>query len=606
MGLMHKLRERYVKASEALIYFKRIMKILASGGKIYLFVIVLFAVSFGVIPSVSILVMQEIVNALQSDNQNFEHVLMFATLYIGIDIFSKIAGLVTGYIESTLQMKAGITLNMSVLEKVRELTLKDFENSETYNLIQRAVGTSISTLFSFFKSFVLVFQSLITLVMFSVILLSWRWWILPIIFIIPLVNTFVTAYLGKKHFLIQKNRVGKGRKQWYFQYLLTNDIAFKEIKIFNLSDYFRSKYKQLSLEFLKEDLGILWQRGNIQLILLIVEQIIYAILFIYIILQAFMGGILLGHLITYTRSISNIKSGAQGFLSKINSIYQDILTISQYFDFVDMKTEVEAFNEKQPLTTIPHIEIRNLSYKYENKSNYALQNLNITIEGNSLVAFIGINGSGKTTLVKILSTLYNDYYGDVFFGGKNLREINVEDVRSKIGILFQDFVKYELTARENVALGQLEKINNDCEIIQALSRTNMQEKVINLESQLGFWFENGVQLSGGEWLRVALSRAFIRDADFYLLDEPNSALDPVSERQILKSFKELAKGKIGIIVSHRIASIKNIVDKIVVFDNGLIQTCGTHDELLKTSKVYRELYEQENGMLYEDTLYLER
>jgi len=594
--MINKLRKRYEKAYEAFLYFKRIMKILASGGRIHLLVIVLFAVFFGIIPSVSILVMQEIVNTLQASNQSFEHIVLLVSLYIGIDVFSGIAGMVSGYVESKLQMRAGITLNMSVLEKVKELTLKDFENSETYNLIQRAVGTGIGTLFSFFKSFVLVFQSLISLIMFSMILLSWRWWILPIIFIMPLLNTFVTAYFGKKQFLIQKNRAGKARKQWYFQYLLTNDIAFKEIKVFNLGDYFRNKYKYLSFEFLKEDLKLLRQRGGVQAILLIVDHVIIAFLFVYIILQGFAGRILLGHLITYTRSISNIKSSAQGLLSQINSIYQNVLYISQYFDFIDMKTEPEACSKKQPLTAIPSIEIKNLSYKYANKSNYALQNLSVTIEGSSLVAFIGENGSGKTTLVKILSTLYNDYHGDVLFGGKNLREIHVEDVRKKIGLLFQDFVKYELSAKENVALGQLEKIDDDFKITQALEKTGMHEKITDLKSQLGFWFDNGVQLSGGEWLRVALSRAFIRDADLYLLDEPNSALDPVSERQVLKSFKELTEGKIGIIISHRISSIKNIVDKIVVFDNGSIQACGTHEELLKASKVYRELYEQEQGL----------
>lgn len=594
--MINKLRERHKKAYEAFTYVKRIMKILASGGKVYLFLIVLFAVVFGVIPSVSILVMQEIVNALQASNVSFEQLVILIALYIGIDVLSGIAGLVSGYIESKLQMKAGITLNLSVLEKVKELTLKDFENSETYNLIQRAVGTGIGTLFSFFKSFVLVFQSLISLIMFSMILLSWRWWILPVIFVMPLVNAFVTAYFGKKQFLIQRNRAPKGRKQWYFQYLLTNDIAFKEIKIFNLGDYFRNKYKQLSLEFLKEDMRLLRQRGGAQAALLIADHIVIAALFVYIILQGFAGRILLGHLITYTRSISNIKSSAQGFLSQINSIYQNMLYISQYFDFIDMKTEPETGSSKQPLTTIPSIKIKNLSYKYAGKSNYALQNLDIKIESNSLVAFIGQNGSGKTTLVKILSTLYDDYQGDVLFGDKNLRDIKVEDVRKKIGLLFQDFVKYELSAKENVALGQLDKIDDDYKITQALSRTDMQDKFTDLEMQLGFWFDNGVQLSGGEWLRVALSRAFIRDADLYLLDEPNSALDPVSERQVLKSFKELAEGKIGIIVSHRIASIKNIVDRIIVFDNGCIQASGTHDELLQISKVYRELYEQENGI----------
>lgn len=593
---MKKLQKNIQKFSQAANYFMRIIKILSSAGKFYLVVIVLLAVVFGVLPSISILVLQEIVNTLQAANKGFDYIAMLIAVYIGIDAFSGIAGLISGYVENIVQMKASITLNMSVLEKVRELSLKDFENSETYNLIQRAMSTGIDRLFSFFKSFMLAFQSLINLIMFSLILLSWKWWLLPVVFFMPIIGTLVAAYFGKKQFIIQKARAEKGRKQWYFQYLLTNDIAFKEIKIFNLGDYFRSKYKQLSVEFLNQDRKLMNQRTVVQSILLIFDQIISAALFTYIILKTFVGELLLGQLITYTRSISNIKSSTQGFLSQINSIYQNVLYIGQYFDFIDMKmkTDTESLGAL-PLPEIPFVEIKNLSYKYEGQSKYAINNLSLRIESNSLVALIGKNGSGKTTLVKILSTLYNDYQGKIYFGKINLRDINTEEVRKKIGLLFQDFVKYELTAKENIALGQLEKIDDRDAIFQALSKTGMQNRISDLDRQLGFWFDGGVQLSGGEWLKIALSRAFIRDAELYLLDEPNSALDAVSERLVLKSFKELAEGKIGIIVSHRIASIKNIVDKIIVFDNGTIQASGTHEELLKTSKLYREMYESENG-----------
>jgi len=598
--MRQKLHEYYSKSSVSLNYLFRTLKILASGGKLYLLIIMLFTVAFGAMPSISILVMQEIVNTLQESDRNFEYIFMLISIYIGIDIFKGIAGMLSGYIENVLQMKAAITLKMSVLEKVEELSLQDFENSETYNLIQRAAGIGIGTLYSFFKSFLLVFQLLINLVMFSMILITWHWWLLPIIFVIPIINALVAAYFGKKQFLILRERAEDGRKQWYFQHLLTTDIAFNEIKTFNIGDYFRNKYKQLSLKFLKQDRKLLNQRSIVASVLLVIDQFVVATLFVFIVLQAFLGHILLGDLITYTRSISNVKASSQSFLGQINAIYQNILQISQYFEFIDMKSKTNEHCNAQSLQNISFIEIKNLSYQYKNKEDYALRNVNINIENGSLVAFIGENGSGKSTLVKILSTLYTDYHGDIFFGKQNLRDLNKDEVQKKIGILFQNFVKYELSARENVALGQLEKINDDAMVVQALLKTGMNEKISDLESQLGFWFENGMQLSGGEWLRIALSRAFIRDADLFLLDEPNSALDAKSERQVLNSFKKLCEGKIGIIISHRITSIKNIVDKIVVFENGSIQACGTHDELLETSEVYRKLYDQENGVNVDD------
>ena len=572
------------------------MEILSSAGKMYLIFIVLFAVVFGVVPGISILIMQETVNTLQAGNQTLNYILMLIAIYVTMDVLSGIFGLLSGYIESKLQMKAAVTLNLTVLEKVKELSLKDFENSETYNLIQRAKNTNISHLFSFFKSFVLVFQSIINLLMFSAILLAWRWWLVPIIFVMPIISTFVTAYFGKMQFLIQRNRAGKERKRWYYQFLLSNDVAFKEIKIFNLGDYFREKYRQLSIEFLKQDKAVLNKRTGAQSVLMLFDHAISAVLFVYVITRAFFGAILLGDMITYTRSISNVKSSTQGVLAQINSIYQNTLVISQYFDFIDMKSETDEPAGLMLLKDIPFIEIKNLSYRYKNKNEYALKNINLKIEKGKLVALLGKNGSGKTTLVKILSTLYNDYTGDVYFGNMNLREVNPQDVRNKIGLLFQDFVKYELTARENIAFGQLEKIDDNRAVYGALSETGMQNKITDLEMPLGFWFDGGTQLSGGEWLKVALSRAFIRDAEFYLLDEPNSALDPVSERQILKSFKELCKGKTGIIISHRIASIKDVADEIIVFDKGIVQAAGKHEELLVCSDSYCEMYNSEEGI----------
>ena len=595
-----------IKIAEALNYLFRTMRILATGGKGYLVVIVFFALIFGVVPSLSILIMQEIVNTLQMGESDLNYILILIAVYIGVDFFSGLLGMVASYIDSVLQMKASVVLNLSVVEKVEELSLKDFENSKTYDLIQRAKGIGIGQLFSFFKSFILVFQSLITLIAFSLILLAWRWWLIPVVFIVPIISTFVTAYFGKKQFLIQKHRAGKERKRWYFQYLLTNDIAFKEIKIFNIGNYFREKYKQLSLEFLGQDKKLLNERTFVQSLLMLLDQAVNAVLFIYVITRTFIGEILLGDMIAYTRSISKVKSSVQGFLAQINSIYQNVLYISQYFEFIDMKSETlettsllenkDIDSQSSEPLSIPFIELKNLSYKYKGQNRYALKNVNLKIEQDSLIALIGQNGSGKTTLVKILSTLYNDYEGEVYFGNKNLRDINPENVKKKVGLLFQDFVKYELTVRENIAMGQLEKLNDDKAITQSLLKTGMLNKFTNLDYQLGFWFEDGIQMSGGEWLKIALSRAFIRDAELFLLDEPNAALDPMAERQILKSFKDLSVDKIGIIISHRIASIKDIADKIIVFDNGSIQAVGNHESLMQGSDKYREMYNSEEGI----------
>ena len=579
--------------SESARFLPEVVKILEKSGKGYIIGIVILAILFGVIPSLSVIVMQEIVNTLQVGNQSLSYIILLIAFYISIDALGSLLGLISTHIENNLQLKAAVTLNASILEKTKDLSIKDFEDSETYNLIQRAKNIGIVQFFAFFKSTILIFQSLINMIMFSIILFAFRWWMVLVIFVVPIINALITAFFSKKEFFIQRNRTNEERKKWYFEFLLTNDIAFKEIKIFNIGHYFRREYQKLAINFLKQDKNLLSQRTFSNVFILILDQTLSSLLLIYVILRAFFGKILLGDMITYTRSISNVKSSAEQVLLQVNSLYQTSLYISQYFEFINMNPSVQSKEIKYPITELPFIKIKNLSYQYNGIP--ALKKVNLILNKGQLVALIGKNGSGKTTLVKILSTLYKDYEGDIYFGKENLGNLSDDNVSDQIGILFQDFVKYELSARENIALGQLEKIKDDQSLREVLAKTGMNKKISDLDSQLGFWFDEGIQLSEGQWLKIALSRAFIRDAKLFLLDEPNAALDPVSERQILKSFKTLCADRIGIIISHRISSIKDIVDEIIVLDQGSIVSKGVHHDLLISCPIYQELYRSEKG-----------
>lgn len=588
-------KQNVQKVRTSIQYLDRILKLLNKAGKTLILPTLLFGLLSSITPSISVLIMQEMVNTLQVSHNDLEYLFKLLILYIAIDVVQSLMSLLSGYCEQRLQMNGTIVVNMTILEKVKDFSLKDFENSETYDTLQRAMNVGFIRIFGFFKSFILLFQSLINIILFSLILMAWKWWLVPVILRMPIINTKINTYFGERQFLVVKERAGAERKAWYSQYLLTKDTAFKEIKLFELGAHLRDRYKSLQNTFIAQDIKLLNQKSLVSVLLIVLEEVTNSFLLVFIILKAFQGEILLGSLTTYIRSISSVKSNAQSFLAQINAIYENVLYIGQYFEFIDRDVEEETAAIKSgdnPDRTyvIPPIEIRNLSYRYRSQSEYALHHINLKIENDSLVAFIGMNGSGKTTLVKILSTLYKDYEGEIFFGGRELSELCVEKVRKKIGILFQDFIRYELTARENVAFGSLAKLNNSSDIESVIRDVGMDKRIQNLDMQLGVWFDEGMQLSGGEWLKIALGRAFIRDAELYLLDEPNAALDPISERIILKSFKKLSKGKIGIIVSHRIASIKDIVDRIIVFNHGAIEAKGNHNELLKISPTYREMF----------------
>ncbi|WP_423806786.1 ATP-binding cassette domain-containing protein [Peptoniphilus lacrimalis] len=238
--------------------------------------------------------------------------------------------------------------------------------------------------------------------------------------------------------------------------------------------------------------------------------------------------------------------------------------------------------------------VRNVSYRYPTSDVYALKNINLEIKQGDFIAIIGRNGSGKSTLMKILLGYYDDYEGEIFVNGINLRNINHRSYLNCIGALFQDFTKYEATIRENVCYSNLDKIDDDEMIKNVCKQFGLEELIKrepkDIDTQLGFWFEDGKQISIGQWQKVALSRAFVRDADLYFLDEPNAALDPVSEYQMAQMYKEIFKNKIGIVIVHKFNHYVDKADKIVILKDGVISVVGTHNELIKNSEEYSELY----------------
>ena len=259
------MEKKIQKSKQVINYCVRTLKLLSECGNGYIFLILILAIIFSVFPSVSTLIMREIINTLQVSSSNWRYLWNLLFAYILIDIIQSLLSLASSYCESRFQMKGSLMVNMSILEKVKEFSLKDFEDSEIYDLLQRAMKVTFSRIFAFFKSFVLLFQSLINILLFSLILISWKWWLIPVVLIVPIVNAFITAYFGKKQFLLIKHRAPEERKSWYYQYLLTKDIAFKEIKIFNLGKYLKDQYKKLGMKFISQDKDLLEQKSRTQI-----------------------------------------------------------------------------------------------------------------------------------------------------------------------------------------------------------------------------------------------------------------------------------------------------------------------------------------------------
>ena len=328
------------------------------------------------------------------------------------------------------------------------------------------------------------------------------------------------------------------------------------------------------------------------------ETVIDSLLFIYIIYNGYIGKILIGNIMTYMKAILQIKTQMTTVLEVFSTMNQESLFLDQLREFFDLQEMERKVGKK--ISDIKEISIENLYYRYHEDQEYVLKNINLQINFPETVAIVGENGSGKTTLIKLLMGFYDDYQGMIKINGIDLRELDIHDYRVCIATIFQDYIKYEATFRENVAYGNLKIKDNDKKIKDILKKFELSDLINlsnkNIDTQIGYWFDEGKQISLGQWQKIALSRAFAKEADLYFLDEPNAALDPLSERKIAQMYLKLLENKIGIIIAHKFNNFCKDMDKIVVMKDGKIVECGTHDILMRKGQLYRKLYEVQTGL----------
>ncbi|MBU5438428.1 ABC transporter ATP-binding protein/permease [Tissierella sp. MSJ-40] len=584
-------------AIKSLKSFPKVFKLLWSVRKLHLILITIFYIINGILPAISILTTQSLLNAIQtSRGKDFIYVLYPLIIYLSLNSFGYIISQLNSYLQSIFRIDLNYKMSVMILEKARTLSLSDFENSEVYDKLRRAQSEAVERPYAVFSIVLSIVSQFLGLISSLAILLYWKPWIILLVIIMPIISTIYMAKMGHMQYKIEYERSQEKRKSWYLSYLMTNDIAFKEIKIYRLGDYLIKGYKKLNKNFIKQDKKIIKKTTIASFIFEVLDQIVGGFILYLIIQSAYIGEILLGNTVAYIRSLSNIKGNMQGLLGSVSAIYQNNLYIKQLFDFLEMPVKEEKSSIS--IEEIKTIEFINVSFKYPNRQEYALKDISFKIKKGENLSLVGENGSGKSTLVKLLSGFYDNYEGEILINGISMRQINQENLGNKIGIIFQDFNKYELTCRENIALGNIDLINQDDKLQAAINKAHANEMVNSLpngiETQLGVWFSEGVQLSGGQWQRIALSRAFLRDADCYILDEPSASLDPVSEHEIFQKTSDLTKDKISIFISHRLYNLRKISSKVLVLKEGKLIEQGTHEELMDLNGHYKYLYNLQN------------
>lgn len=555
--------------------------------------LLLLSIVMGVIPIMSLYISQELINSI-SINSDSNQIFNTLAIYIFVGVFSSLLSKCYSYLDSKFNMCLGYKINTLLLNKISGLNLNDFEKSDTYNKIEKITQESSYKPFQIIKAIITMFTSIIALISSTVYIATWNIYVALILLVVPMATIMIFLKMGQKEFLIAWKRANEERKTWYWIHLLTHDFSFKEIKLNGISEYIINDFSRLKKKFINEDLSLLKKRNIINFLFDMSLQLLNIIVMILIIISIKAGEILIGNFVGIIRAVSMVNENSQEIIEEIYIIYNSSLFMNEFFDFINTSLGSEVrLTKKTTYSNFDSITLDNVSYLY-NESDKGVKNISFKLNKGDIVAIVGENGSGKSTLAKLLCGLYKPIEGNIYYGNYINNGFGQEFYEKNISVLFQDYTKFELTLRENIGFGDIDNIDNDNRIIAILDKLNMSflrnDEVYNLDLQLGSWFENGRQLSGGEWQRVALARTFIKDAGLYILDEPNSALDPTVEKYIFEMFLKLSKDSITIFITHNILAAQN-ANKIIVMKDGNIVGEGNHDFLYESCDTYKRLYD---------------
>jgi ATP-binding cassette subfamily B protein len=411
----------------------------------------------------------------------------------------------------------------------------------------------------------------------------------------------IPAFLGESHFAflgyaLSYTLTPYRRELDYLRQLGASATGAKEVKIFGLGPYLTDRYREIAEKCIQQIRQLQNKRLLVSVVLSTVGSAGYYAAYIFVVFRALSGRISVGELSFLVGAIAGASSNIQSFFSTFSSISDQALFLTDLLEFFAVEPKIRS--PRRPLPAPRHIqkgfEFRKVCFRYPGSDRMIVNNLDFHLEPGERVALIGENGQGKTTLVKLITRLYDPTSGQILLDGHDLRKYRCEDLAREVGVIFQDFMRYEMTAAENIGVGRVEKIL-DRDRISVSAHKGMADEVVSkldhgMDQLLGRRFDGGVDLSGGEWQRIALARAYMRDAQLLILDEPSAALDAKSEFEVFSRFADLTEGKMALLISHRFSTVR-MVDRILVLENGAIAEQGSHDQLMAKGGRYAEMFD---------------
>ena len=516
-------------------------------------------------------------------------------LEFGLQVAANVLGRVIDYYDRVLADRYTRYVSIQVMEHASSLDVQAYENPVFYDRLERARVQATDRL-AMIQSLGRLFQQVVTTLAFSGAILYYS----PLLLLI-LIVCLIPAFLGESHFAflnyaLNFRQTPAKRELDYLRQVGGSKEAAKELKLFGLSDFLTKRFTGLSNQILDENLSLSRRRLIAATPLSILSTGGYYTTYVWIIYKTAMGQTTVGDFLLLTTAVMNASSNISQIFSTLSSIADQALFLTDLLAFFQMKPTVTSKPNALPAPRQIRqgFEFRDVSFQYPGTERLILNQLNFRLEPGERIALIGQNGQGKTTIVKLMTRLYDPSGGRILLDGVDLRDYSIEDLCKEIGVIFQDFMRYEMTARENIAVGRIEFLNDDRRIHSAAEKSLadgvIERLPLRYEQMLGRRFEGGVDLSGGEWQKLALGRAYLREAQVLILDEPTAALDAKAEFEVFERFNELTESKMALFISHRFSTVR-MAERIIVLENGSIAEEGSHDSLMSDGGRYAEMFE---------------
>ena len=567
---------------------------------------VALAVLQGIVPLLSVYLMKLIVDTVTSGVTEADHAAAFrrAAFYIAVAAAVGLAAAGLRSLSALTSEALGQTVTDHVSDIIHErsiaVDLEYYEDAGYYDTLQRAQNEAPARPTKIVNDLLSTGQSAISMVSMAALLFSLHWSIGLIVVLAAVPGAFVRMLFSRKMYHWHRERTSSERESWYAHWLLTSSQPAKEIRLFGLGELFRAMFRDMRTLLRHERIGIARRRALADFASGAVAVVATFGTFAYIAWLTIAGTITLGSLVMYYQAFQTGLSSLQSVLTGLSGLYEDNLFLTYYHEFMELEPKVKAPAQPAPVPRPMRegVSFAAVDFSYPGTERTALQDISLTLHPGEVAALVGHNGCGKTTLVKLLCRLYDPSAGAITLDGTDLRAFDPVELRRQLSVIFQDFSQYQLTARENIRVGNVELPAGEPETdaaVEAAARDAGADELIRglrsgYDSMLGRWFDEGEELSVGEWQKIALARAFVRDAQVLVFDEPTSALDPEAEWRVFEHIRSLAEDRAVLLISHRFSTVRN-ADHIYIMESGRITERGTHDELVALGGRYARMYE---------------